>query len=405
MHSTLLHLLTLILGVPDEAEGARRLLDRRLQERLVHLMGLEEQRLTYTDAAGLLRTESMHEHAALLPGGPAAAPIGPGVLDGPDHGVLELTDGQRLVGALRPAAPDSDAEVVAWEHEVLGVVRVSLDRVRRVRLAPAPAAAEGAADDELVMANGDRLSGFLVRISPSDGVVGLETDGTERAVPLDRLAEIRLANPAETPAGTLVWLADGSVVAVDSFRTSRTGEITLALALQADSAGAPSESRPAALALEDIRAIAFDAGILTPLARCAPSRQSPSEGRRWTEPAMTGDSGAALLYAADIVLPGPMSVEWTIPAGATRLAAEAELPPDMWVWGDCEVVVSLAGGSGRAAELFRARLSGDEPVARINVPLAGGGPARRLEIRTEPGRFGPIQDRVILRRPLLLLDR
>jgi hypothetical protein len=83
----------------------------------------------------------------------------------------------------------------------------------------------------------------------------------------------------------------------------------------------------------------------------------------------------------------------------------AELPREFWTWGDCELVVSISpAGQTAGAELARQHLSAAQPVATINAALGEAAGERRLRFRLEPGEFGPVQDRIILRRPLLLVD-
>jgi len=43
-------------------------------------------------------------------------------------------------------------------------------------------------------------------------------------------------------------------------------------------------------------------------------------------------------------------------------------------------------------------------TVEVSVPLDEYGEARELTVRVEPGRFGPIGDRVLLRRGTLLVD-
>jgi hypothetical protein len=51
-------------------------------------------------------------------------------------------------------------------------------------------------------------------------------------------------------------------------------------------------------------------------------------------------------------------------------------------------------------ELSRTRMNADSPSFRVNADL-GSGAGRTLEVRIEPGEHGPVQDRVMLRRPML----
>jgi len=113
--------------------------------------------------------------------------------------------------------------------------------------------------------------------------------------------------------------------------------------------------------------------------------------------------------AADIELPGPMLVEWSLPASAARIAGWAELPRECWTWGDCTVVVSLASAGDQSSagskELFRETLSSERATAEFNLLIDAttlNARERVLRVEVLPGDRGPIQDRVLLRRVLLL---
>lgn len=417
-------------AIAQETRGVPRLLlDRQLHEREVTLVGLDRRSIMYTDAAGLLRNESVAEYLAIIPpleGPPPArpAPASSRRAPEPDLGparawsVIELADGERFFGDIAGAPATKDS--LRWSHPMLGAMEFKIDQVRRVRLDMPPAGSWGKApsptapdpkDDVVVFANGDRLTGFVegfsgtpreLRLTPADKGAA----GGARKVDLAVVREVVFANPAQAiPArSTLIWLRDGSVVACRAVKTSRLGELTLSLAMQ-DSEAAPADTAPDAkpagmLRMEDLLGAVFEPGSLIPLCSLPPSKQAPLGDRRWTRPIAIADADRAVLGAGDIELPGPLSVEWDLPPGATRIAADAELPRQMWTWGDCQIVVST-GGSPQT-ELFRARLNADQPQARIAVALNG---AQRLSIRIEPGPFGPVQNRVILRRPVLLVER
>jgi hypothetical protein len=72
------------------------------------------------------------------------------------------------------------------------------------------------------------------------------------------------------------------------------------------------------------------------------------------------------------------------------------------VWGDCVLVVDQTGVKGIGGkELARVRLNGETPEADLNMELlTGGGP---LRMTLDPGENGAIQDRVVLRQPLILV--
>lgn len=378
------------------------LIDASLNERRVRVLRIDAGEVTFADAEGRVRTEALDGYAALIAPGETAVDD--------EAAILELVDGQRLIGAPVEAA---GAEAVGWVHPVFGELEVPLERVLRIGLAEAarPAAPGAAAlDDVVVLVNGDRLSGFVEGVGAS---VRLETGGQTVEVPLDRAAEVRLANPAEGARGTVIWFADGTVVRARRLRTAENGTLNFGLALAGaeEAASAPGtlapreakETTPAGwmepVRLGDVRAIAFDAAALAPLAGLEPVEQRPLGERRWTRPAEVGEPG--LLGLADVTLPGPMSVVWEVPGRAMRLALEAELPESMWTWGDCELVIAAAGAGGDA-EVFAARLNAERPTASVNVALPEG--TRRVRVSLRAGEYGPVQDRVVLRRAIVLLD-
>jgi hypothetical protein len=412
---------------PDDQGVPRLLLDRRLQERPVLLAGIDGNTIRYTDAAGLPRNESITEYLAILPtraprppapapppnpGEPPAPPPALAPAESPDHPVagpiLELTDGQRFAGVM--AGEGSGSETIAWLHPILGVLEFRLDQIRRIRLHEgAWTGAAAGQSDLLIFSNGDRLEGFVEAIGARLRFGDLEGKAAPRDLPLDRISEIILANaPAQpSPQAAVAWLRDGSVIACRVIRTTRQGELTLSATLQeSEAADTRAESRrPApALRLDDLLAVSFQSpgASLAPLGALTPSSQEPLGGRRWTSPAAPIDADRAILNAPDLDLPGPMAVTWSLPAGATRLAAQAELPRENWTWGDCELVVIAATPAG-PKELLRKRLNADAPTATLTGAFPEGSTA--LTLRLEPGASGPIQDHVILHRPLLLIGK
>lgn len=376
---------------------ARVLLDRRLTERTVQLAGMDDRTVSYIDEGGLIRVEPFTEFIAMLPESGDAPP--------PPRMALWLTDGQRLAGDLRPGTPPPG--VVRWEHPALGAMDVSLEVVWRVTLlrpgevAAAPTLSAPIGQDVVILTNGDLLSGFVESVGE---LVEIDVDGAVQTVPRERVVSVTLASPATAPQGSLVWLADGSVVAIDGVHTSPAGVVRLHPILDR-SEGAGSEAAGVAprgrseLRLSDIVGVLFDAGRVVPLASIAPLPQSVREA--WAAPMGVKEPSEALLWAADLTLPAPMTVEWQLPARITRLSLTGQLPPDMWTWGDCELVISVVSAGGAAAEVARERLHADRPSVTVSMELPDG-PGRVLRITLDAGRYGPIQDRVVLRRALLL---
>ncbi|MFN0133085.1 MAG: hypothetical protein ACKVW3_11250 [Phycisphaerales bacterium] len=399
-------------GVP------RVLVDRRLQERSVRVTGLDGKSIAYVDSTGLPRTEPVAEFVALLmpeesEAGTTGIALGVGRASGAQPGprfrppapvtLLELVDGERFAGAL---SLEGSGERLGWTHPAIGTMSYDLEDVLRVRLLeaeaserPMPPVPGGA--DVVTLANGDRLEGYVEAVARE---VRLQAGTTVRRVAVELVREVSLANETKRGAERQYWLRDGSVVSPRDVRTTRAGELILSVGRTEPTenpAGEAGGELPP-LQLDDLIGATFD-GAMVPIARLAASQRSVSE-RAWSGPVRVIEGETALLGLAAIEIPGPMEVEWVLPAGATRVAFEAELPRPCWTWGDLEVVVLSAGGGSNAegTELARRRLHADQPRARVNVPLVRG--AKRLRVRVEAGVSGAVQDRVVLHRGAVLVE-
>jgi hypothetical protein len=176
-------------------------------------------------------------------------------------------------------------------------------------------------------------------------------------------------------------------------------------------AGASRESAGVELELSEIGALAFDASRLVALGSLS-ARVEGVSARRWTPPVVVGPAQGVALGAADIALPGPMSAEWMLPQGASHVSMRLELPESARVFGDCVVRVEIAG---EEASGVTHRLSSESPSAMVRLAIGaaigdalGRAPSaegvRRLVVRVEAGERGGIQDRVVIRRGLVLVD-
>ncbi len=399
------------------------IIDAQLRASTARLVGLDRGKLVLLDSTGRrvhARAESVLGIIALE--GPIDAGDGVGAatpsaerralnatrlarrLAAEETGVLELADGQRLPGTIAPTGATEEALV--WMHPILGAVDAPLERVVRAvfpqaRRSALPLPRRAVAGDALVLVNGDRLEGFILRIGMT-ARIELE-DGTEQEIPSERVAAALVDNPPSPLEGLVVWLDDGTILSVEDVQTRPADDGAPPLVLVA-----PPGSEPATYDRAALRALAFDASRLVPLSALEPEATAAIDLpfaepiRREKHPDDYSLGTASLLNAMDVVLPAPMRVVYELPADSTRLATTVHLAETGGGWGACELVVS-AGGE----ELDRVRLHAEAPVAALNVELApaDAAPPRRLELTLEPGRYGPIRDRVVLRRPLLRIGR
>jgi hypothetical protein len=373
------------------AQGpVRVVLDRSLGEHEGRVVSIDAAGVVVEDEAGRRTTIPRAQVLAVLTRmvdtidtpGQARAP------GSPSQSWLDLVDRQAWPGRLAtsPGGEDRISWESAWGLRTFATERVLSVRLHAASTLPAP---EGASD-RVILRNGDTADGFVSEVGPT---IRIERDGRESLIPSDRAAGILFANPPEEPRGLYAWHQRGSVVAILDPVLTPAGEFTARLA--EDPTGAPATGP-----WHEFRAVLFDASRLRALALLPIAGVGPAPGasRRWTPPPQVGDAPDAPLFAADVELPGPMSVDWDLPQGAAHLAATAELPVAARTWGDCEVLV----GVPEQPALWRQRLRGEAPTASIRVALPPG--AARLRVTVEPGENGPVQDRVILRRPIILVE-
>lgn len=304
------------------------------------------------------------------------------------EGVLVLADGQRFPGRYADSEPTEDS--IAWSHPRFGLIVAPIDRVARVTIDAAPGSALPVQGplfrDRLALINGDAIEGFVLSLSDP---VDIETDTGLVSVPRSRIARVDLASDTVEPDGLTVWLEDGSVASLADARL--VDDETLLLTLR-DTGG------QARYALTAITAVALDASRIVPLASLERTSETPLGERALLEGASVAPAShreVAPLHARDVLIPEPMRVDFALPQRAKRFAAVAELPRDAWPWGDCDLVISVDG-----AEILRERLNPSRAAVEFALPARG----TTLTISVEPGAYGPINDRVLLRRAVILTD-
>ncbi|RMH29621.1 MAG: hypothetical protein D6692_03830 [Planctomycetota bacterium] len=307
---------------------------------------------------------------------------------------VELTDGQRLLGTL---GVSDDPNTIVLEARGLGRARLPLERVRRVAR---PGAAWRVADeptDAVLLTNGDRLTGFVASLGSA---VTIEPDaGPNITVPMDRVAEVRLANPSEPSPGTLVGDDRGVVLRAQSLRVASDGAMTLTTRpapLGLESGGEdtvaynPGRARFAGLSVSrDGGVVALGTLDLPPV--------TPTGGRRWTPDPVVLDASDPFLALPALHLPAPGELVYPLPPGADRFACDLSVRPGVWT--DCVVRIEAIAPDGTRTTLGTPRLNRDNDGAAIESDL----PARAvsLVITVDPGEHGAVQDAVTIGQPRL----
>lgn len=307
----------------------------------------------------------------------------------PQRGLLLISDGQRLPGTLDLDAPTGTGNV-AWKHPWLDSVSVPLERVSAVLLRPAATRPQPARSDVVELINGDRLEGFVTSIADPI-VIEIEIAGAQQEVriPLERAAAVALVTPRQTPEGRRVWLTDGTVLDLEHLAIGEDGYVRM------QTAWVEARPEPPQVRLDSVTAVLFDPRRMIPLTNLSPSAiEGPPT--RYVVPAPRALDPDVPLGLGRLEYRGPLLVRYILPRGAARFAAEASLADSARDWGDLVLVIR-----DDDEEIYRRHLSGENPADSINVAIKGS----ELTIELLPGAYGPVQDRLVLERAMLLIER
>lgn len=352
----------------------------------------------YLGPSGRPASVPLSELLAILPADRSGSASGamfrddPDPADGGDVGprsLLMLASGEVIRG--EPVWPEAPSESFGWKSDMLGLQAVQLDAVLgwyRPSATGRDAARPAGGGDVIIMANGDMVSGFLETVSRSK--IDVEVDGKKRSLEPAVVVSAMLATPPKLGVGPMVFLSDGSTLLTDGLGVGSGSGSTVAATRQGQSL---------VVSADTVIAYAGRAGSLASLAGLQAGPVTPTGGRDWTPPIEVVDPGAPM-GVSDVVFPGPMEAQWVLPGDASRVAATLELDPASRIWGDCVVTVTIIPSKGPAREVVKSRLWEESATASFVAEVAGGS---TLRVRVEPGEKGPVQDRVVIRRPLILV--
>ena len=346
-------------------------------------------RLTEADLATGTRTLSPGEVVEAIGGGAVLAEQSVGRDRAAGGWALRLTTGERVRGT--PVALSDDAITV--ETPDFGRIDVPLDEAAALVLGEAAGEAddggtsgERPASDEVLLANGDRLSGFVSGLE--DGRLTVEADdGGPAEVALEDVRRLRFADtgvePERPEAAARVLLADGSELAVGAFEAVAGGFRVV------------WRGREATLATADVLAAEPVDGAVAWLADLPPAgiEHAPYLTAASPPRAFAGMGGAE---ARDVVASSRTTIAYDLPPGGwDRLATAVSIDGDR-PRGDAAVRVLVDG----VAAFSRDSLTAADGVVPVSVDLPAG--AATVTLVVDYGRLLDVQDRVRWHRPALV---
>lgn len=378
-------------GSAAAAQDEVMLLTRQSVHERARLVAIGDSTVEVRESAGDLRVIPITELVGFINFSVAIQP--------PRTGALTLRDGQRYPGDPMPdsrGTPGSSTQIV-WDHRWLGPMRFDIEDVDWIafnRNAARPLVGES---DVVILANGDRIEGFVNAIGRTLRIE--REDDSQIEIDLNRVHSLRLVNPPRALAEGVhrVWLNNGTVFDATSIRLSDDGLLRL-------SPAAESEVRELHQHLSMIAGVLFDPEALIPLASLDP-HDVEGPPIRYTIPLPEVSARQTALGLRDITLRGPMIARYRIPpprhgesstgraAPARRLLATVRLVHDSSPWPNCEVVIR-----DDDREVLRVHLDRDTPDAEVMIDLHGS----ELSIEITEGRHGPVLDHVIIERGMIV---
>jgi len=339
--------------------------------------------MTVQEAVAMVRYEAVDGRGSVWP---VDGRMGGGAFDA----FVTLTDGQRWEALLLDESAGEDELVLAVR--LVGRVVVPLDVVQSVVMAEGdrwPAIDVGPNNDgfdRIRLANGDVLRGTVFSFGSQ---VEIESDNGVVSVDRSTVRQMVLVNPRVPSAPVRVSLASGSIFGTRAV----SGDEALHFEVVA-----PVGERGATVSLGAVHATAvvgveFEPGRLIPFDKLRVIDAQPEGGRMWTADPVSL-SGARLGQQV-VRLPGPMTVEWTIPGIGERAAGVFALSRSESQWADCIVRLEQDG-----EVLFETQLNRASPSAAFSVALNA---SRSISVRVLPGAYGPIDDVVEIRSGWVLL--
>ena len=328
----------------------------------------------------------------------------------PSYHSIQLTDGQIINAQIIDSSnPDFLRYHLIIDNKDLATGSLPLDRILHITTQKTDANPTPTLDqpfslstdlsaDTIITLNNDIITGFIEHIG-SQCTIALDT--RQLTLPLQQIQSIHLANIIEPAPGIMLLTNAGSRLFANTLDSDFQHQTTLTLAsgslgLQDE----PTDSwRLPNNLIAGIEVHQPNTHILG-LAQLAPTKIEPTGGRAWTPTPTTSQHATQNPVLATIDLQAPVKMVYSLPTGTTRFACTIEAPINQWT--DCIATFTTINAKGHRVELLSARLNDLHPSHEINTPIEPN--SKGLEIRIDPGEHGPIQDRVLIHAPRLLIE-
>ncbi|MBG84671.1 MAG: hypothetical protein CMJ40_09015 [Phycisphaerae bacterium] len=289
-------------------------------------------------------------------------------------------DGQVFPGSFMSGDEDS----ITIRHPWMREMRIPLDDVDRVEFRSSDTSITDTDQDHLLLRNGDVMSGFIEMISDPVTIEVTRDEVEMFDVPLERIAEIRLAGDSKPPRWPRAWFIDGLQATVPSIEVDDTGHVRMA---PHEFMTGPYERYPG---IEEMVAIVMDGDRFTPLSS-ADVRTVAIDPVRRVNPDPRKLDVMKVFNLSDLRISGPVQHEFTVTRGFNRFRTVLERPRNSDRWASPDVEIKVGDDVIWSGPV----------VGRVPIDLELPQSCESLVIRVECGEHGPVQCGVILRDPII----
>lgn len=294
-----------------------------------------------------------------------------------------LADGQVFPGSFI----GGDQDHITIRHPWMDQMRIPLDDVSRVEFGPSNPMVTDDSQDHVLLTNGDVLTGFIESIE-DPVVIEVTRDDVELfEIPLDRIAEVRLAGDPAPPRWPRAWFVDGLQLTAPSIRIDETGRVKMPRHefMTGEFGRYPG--------IDEIVAIVIDGDRFKPLSGVG-VKTVPIDPIRRVNPDPQRLDVARVLDLSDLRMSGPVQHEFSMKGGFNRFRTVLERPRNSDNWSPPLVEI---GVDDRI--LWSGRVEGSLP---LDIELPDG--SESLVIRIDCGDHGPIHCGVVFRDPIMSIQ-
>ncbi len=315
---------------------------------------------------------------------------------------IKLTDGQTINAQIIDSNnPDFLRYQLIINNKQLATGSISLDRIMQINstaINTKPTVTIDQTTDTIITLNNDAITGFIEHIG-TQCTIDIETQIL--TIPLAQIQSIHLANITEPTPGTILITNNATRMFATTFNADFQHHTSItpnskSLGLQ------NTQGTPWLIPNDLIVGIEIHQPHqqVIGLAQLTPTAIEPTGDRAWTPTPTVLKHPTQNPALATIDLQAPVRMLYTLPENTTRFACTLSAQINQWT--DCIATISTIDIAGNRKTLLTTRLYSERQEQEINTPI--NPKAHQLEIKIEPAKHGPIQDRVLIHNPRLLIE-